>query len=90
MPIAEATECVIWRARILLESVEAATTTKEAATRLRVALDDYTASKGDPIIIYRCNACSGPCTQRFDGMCTRCDEKSLPVNRTLTFAELQS
>lgn len=91
MPIAEATEAVVWRATFLLEAMKLSARTTEAEAKLREAIEDYSASKNpQPFEVYICHGCGGPCTELFSDLCKRCDVKASTIPRTLSFTELQS
>lgn len=103
MPIADATEALVWRAKFLLEAIDDKIAVPEHAKRLEHALDDYAESKRWSIlapstavqplsVIYTCEGCDGPCTERTDGLCNRCYDNAHPepVSGTLSFAEMQS
>lgn len=90
MPIADATEALYWRAKILHESFEHPHANMALCRRqLGEALEDYRTSKAaiftgilatQQIYIYTCKACEYSCTETRDGLCNRCFSKTAPVD----------
>lgn len=91
MTIAQATEAILWRARILcemLDALEQPVQMQEPIKRMKEALSDFEASKTPTVFqLPVCDACKNTCTERRHGLCNRCQDAAAPA--LLNFAEMQ-